>query len=272
MKKAILITCITGFLFTSCIEEIDLQLDRADVTKLIVDGQITDQQGPQTVKLSLTSAFDSNVPCPPATGANVSVSTGERVFVLPEVSPGIYQSDDFTGEVGKTYTLSVWYENELYNASSTLNPPMVIDSLGFKKFLYGMPREQPHWEILIYGQDNPDRDESHMFQYAINGEWQDTLLYAGLYTDWLSNGDYINGESVAIYATYEERVEIKLRSVSIDTDYFWYAGNCIWAVMPDMFFSPPRANIKGNVSNSALGFFRASAVYETDAYVLDVYQ
>ena len=271
-KTSVLFTCITALLLISCVEEIDLKLDRAEYTKLIVDGQITDQPWPQTIKLNLTSAYDSNVPCPPATGAEVFVTEGDNKYIFPEASPGIYKSDEFTGEVGKTYTLSVVHQNELYTASSVMHPPMPIDSVGFRKFPYGLPRDKPHWEILIYGQDNPDINECHMFQYAVNGVWQDTLLYAGLYTDWLSNGEYINGESMFIYATYDERVEVRVRAVSIELDYFWFVGNCIWAVMPDMFFSPPRANVEGNITNGALGFFRASAVYETDSYILDVFR
>ena len=268
MKNNILALFLLALTFTSCIEEIDLELDRAEYEKLIVEGEITDQQGFQTVKLSRTSAYDSNVPCPPATGAQVSVSIGDKEYTLPEVSPGVYQSDQFIGEVGKVHTLSVLYGNEHYTASSTMQPVMVLDSVGFKKFPFGVPQDLPHWEILVYAQDNPDRNDCQLIQYSINGEWQDTLLYAGFFADWISNGQYINGERVAIYASREEAVEVKLRSVSIEEQFLWFVDNLIWAVMPDMFFSPPRANIKGNISNGALGFFRASAVYETDVYVL----
>lgn len=273
MKKSIILASFfLTIIMTSCMEEIDLELDRSEFVKLIVEGEVTNIPGPQTVKLSLTSAYDSNVPCPPATGAHVSVSIDNNVYILPEVSPGVYQTEEFTGQVGKPHSLSVFYENVTYTASSTMKPAMVIDSLGFKSFPYGKPRDMPHWEILLYGQDDPDRDDCQLIQYAINGEWQDTLLYAGIYADWIVNGQYINGEQIAIYSTYDETVEVKLRSVSIEEQFLWFVDNMIWAVMPNMFFSPPRANIKGNISNEALGFFRASAIYETDSYTLNVYE
>ena len=273
MKKNILFAIsITALLFTACVDEIDLELDSAENTKLIVDGEITNFPGPQTIKLTLTSAFDSNQPCPPATGAEVRVTDGEQVYGFPEVAPGIYQSNDITGEVGKTYALSIWFGNQNYEATSTMSPAFVIDSVGFKKFPYGTPRDQPHWEIMVYGQDDPEKIDFQMFQYAVNGEWQDTLLYVGLYADWLSNGQYIEGESVAIYSSYEDSVEVKIRSISIEEQYLWFIDNVIWAVMPNMFFSPPKANIKGNVSNGALGYFRASEIYETEPYILQLYE
>jgi hypothetical protein len=254
--------------FSSCIDEIDLELDKAEYTRLIVDGQITDRDEPQKVVLTLTSAFDSNQPNPPATGARVVVTTNNDEYHLEELSPGVYQTDDFKGEVGKTYHLEILYGDELYLASSKMHPAFVIDSAGFKKFPFGTPADLPHWEILIYGQDNPDYSEFHLFQYSINGVWQDTLYYSALYADWLTNGLYVKGETVNIYSSREETVEVSLRAISIDENYFWFARDCVWATMPNMFFSPPRANINGNVSNGALGYFRASAVFESGTYTL----
>jgi hypothetical protein len=261
MKTNLLIAVISLMtLFTSCVKEIDLQLDSEMQSRLIVDGLITDNDSVQTVMLSMTSPYDSDKPCPPATGATVSVSDGASMFYFSETNPGIYQSSELKGKVGKTYTLTINYTGETYQATTTMHEGFPIDSIAVKKFPYGFPANLPHGEIFIWGQESPVPNQYYLFQYALNGKWNDSLITQGYYYDMLNNGKYLEEVSAGIFSTYDEDVTLRLRSISVDEQYFWFLDACIWNVMPNMFFSPPPANVKGNVSNGALGYFRACSV------------
>jgi hypothetical protein len=84
------------------------------------------------------------------------------------------------------------------------------------------------------------------------------------------NGHYFNGESIGIFASYDDSVTVSVRSFSVDEQYFWFLDACIWNIMPNMFFSPPPANVKGNISNGAFGYFRASSVHTSTKIIVSM--
>jgi hypothetical protein len=252
---------ISLFIATSCIQEIDLDFNDNVKDKLIVEGIITDTDTLQTIILSLTAPYGSDTHCPPATGAMVSVYDGNSTYVFSETRQGVYQSNELSGSPGKTYLLQILYKGEKYEAACTMHEGFPIDSIGLKKFPFGWPADQPHAEVLIWGQESPAPNQFYVFQFAVNDKWNDTLVQQGLYTDFMYNGHYFNGESIGIFATYDDSVTVAVRSFSVDEQYFWFLDACIWNIMPNMFFSPPPANVKGNISNGAFGYFRASSVH-----------
>ncbi len=254
---------MTGIIFlagTSCIDDIELNLDPEQYSRLVVQGSVTDAGSVQTVILTRTLPYDRHEPNPPATGAVVSIEVDGTDWLLEEVSPGYYENRDFIGQVGKTYVLNILYEDETYTATSTMGPGFELDSIGFKKFLLGWPADMPHYEILIYGQDPPGPDDFFLFQHSVNGEWADTLYKWSIYTDIFNNGEYIDGESVAIIESVADSLEVQVMSMSIGEDYAWFINDAIFNYMPNMFFSPPKANVQGNISNGAFGFFLATSV------------
>jgi hypothetical protein len=258
-KAALLFIFITGLAITSCIDDIELNLDPEQYSRLIVDGRVTDIDTVQTVILRKSMPYDRNEPNPPATGAMVTISVDDADHILEEVEPGIYQSP-FTGITGKTYTLNILYADEEYTATSTMLEGFEIDSIGFKKFPFGMPADMPHYEILVYGQDSPVPDQFYLFKHSIDGAWVDTVYYWSIHLDVFWNGEYLQGESVAIVESPADSLEVQVMSMSVCEDYVWFVDAVIWNFMPNMFFSPPKANVRGNVNNGALGFFHATSV------------
>ena len=253
---------------TSCIDDIELNLDPERYSRLVVQGSVTDADSVQTVILSRTIPYDKHEPNPPATGAMVTIEVDGTGYPLEEVSPGYYESRDFIGQAGKTYILNILHEDETYTASSTMLQRFEIDSIGFKNFTMGWPADMPHYEILVYGQDPPEPDDFFLFKYSIDGEWADTLYRWSIYTDIFNNGEYIEGESVAIIESKADSLEVQVMSMSIGEDYAWFINDAIFNYMPNMFFSPPKANVQGNISNGAFGFFLASSVHLSEKTML----
>lgn len=272
MKRIVINLIIAAFILSSCTDEIELNLTPEEYSRLIVEGQVTDLYPTQTVILRKTAPYDSNKPNPPAEGALVTINDGYNTFLLTESSPGVYETDEFVGVVGRTYTLNIDYDGESYVASSKMHKTMEIDKVRFTIFPFGMPADIPHINILVSGYDCETPDQFYMFQYAINGEWNKNLIDNALamYSDAFNNGGYLKDYSMATLETNEDVIEIQVRALSITEDYVWFLDACTYNYMPNMFFSPPKANVQGNISNGALGFFNANSVFESDVYTVVV--
>ena len=113
----------------------------------------------------------------------MTVGSDGHSYLFKEAEPGYYRNSEPAGEVGKTYTLDILYEGEMYNATSAIYETMEIDSIGFIKFHRGWPADMLHYEVLIYSQDSPEPDQFYVFKQSVNGVWSDTLLYWGVYMD-----------------------------------------------------------------------------------------
>jgi hypothetical protein len=267
-KGILLMTGVILLSGTSCVDDIELNLTPEQYSRLVVHGSVTDSDSAQTVILTKTIPYDKHEPNPPATGAMVTIEVDGTGYLLEEVSPGYYETRDFIGQVGKTYVLNILYENETYTASSTMHQGFEIDSIEFRRFLLGWPADMPHYEILVYGQDPPEPDDFFLFKYSIDGVWADTLYKWSIYADIFNNGEYIEGESVTIIESRADSLEIQLMSMSVGEDYAWFVNDAIFNYMPNMFFSPPKANVQGNVSNGAFGYFLAASVRYSEKTML----
>ena len=129
IKKSYLSILIITLVISGCVDEIDLNLDPQEYERLIVNGLVTDVDSVQTIILSRTIPYDSNEPNPPATGAVVTVESSDGLsYPFKETEPGYYRNSELAGKVGKTYTLNILYEGEVYHASSTMYETLEIDS------------------------------------------------------------------------------------------------------------------------------------------------
>lgn len=127
------------FLAAGCERDITVDLPQPE-TKLVVEGYINPGQ-PAYVFLSKTAAYFAPVDSASLTSyaiknALVVVSDGviSDTLVAPDPDLGyLYISPNITGEVGKTYTLSVVTpEGFVAGSATTIAPPVTLDSLWFK--------------------------------------------------------------------------------------------------------------------------------------------
>ncbi|RIV22675.1 DUF4249 domain-containing protein [Fibrisoma montanum] len=95
---------------SACIDPISLPIRNEDA-RLVVDGQITNEAPPYTVRLTYTTGFTgSNTVDAPVLQAVVSLSDDAgRSTTFQERGPGEYETIDpaFRGEVGRSYSLTV---------------------------------------------------------------------------------------------------------------------------------------------------------------------
>ena len=256
---------------SACTEKIDIELDES-FTRLVVEGMITDQAGPHTIKLSTTAPYFSNQPSPIISGARVYLAYNSDSIMLNETSPGIYQTpENFYGNVGTNYRLGIHLNKAIdnknyYYALSTLPRNLRADSARVQ-FREGLRNN--FWEIKLYGQE-PVGPDAYMIRYFINGKLEtDSLIEWNSFDDRFFDGLYLNGLTIA-FASERRGQNIKpgdtliLEVYGIErwfSDYLAFMQRELFPQTP--LFSPSPSNVKGNLNGSALGYFVAASLRKT---------
>ena len=106
--RKILLIPATCLLLTACIEKFEPEA-AGFKSLLVVEGTITDQDEPYTIKLSQTQPLGANGSIPETSATVFVLNEEDQGFLFSEITPGIYQSDpeEFTGTYGASYRLYV---------------------------------------------------------------------------------------------------------------------------------------------------------------------
>ena len=138
MKRHILLLSILGGFIglNGCTTVIDAKLDTGP-TQLSVDAQLTNQPGPQTIRLTKTAGYFDSSTSPAATSATVTVTddAGKTYRFIDSTNTGYYVwkpiGKDTLGHIGRTYQLNIAYGGETFQATSKINPVPPVDSANF---------------------------------------------------------------------------------------------------------------------------------------------
>ncbi len=266
--KNLLIILIIALAISSCTKRIDIDLDET-YTRLVVEGQITADTMQHSITLTTTTSYYYSEEAPRVSGAMVSLSDGDTTIQLDEAEDGVYvTSSDYYGIIGKTYTLDITLSEEInkhtdYTATSKMKAVAPIDSITLE---FNESWGFEYWEIRLWAWEPPTVD-FYMFNIARNGILvTDTIDEVVVSDDILFSGSFTNG--IGVGWLFQEREDQKL--VVGDTVTLIMSGiteeycKYLWAVQDesgynDPLFSGPPANVVGNISNGALGFFTAYA-------------
>jgi len=260
MKNIILIIVI-AMTAISCSEKINLKLDDS-AQKIVIEGLITNETKAHTIKITKSTSYFSDEPAPAVTGANVTINDGTLIYHLNETSAGIYQTDsNFAGVVGKTYVLNISYNGESYSASSLLKFVPQIDSITCKLFDSPFGHEQNIYEVDLWAQEPEPSGDYYLWNvYKNNVLYSDTLNKVAYSDDSFINGNYAAGIMILQVKAFPGDT-VMLEMLSISKEYFNFLNDVLTESSGGSNpFSGPPANVKGNISNGALGFFLAAAV------------
>ena len=261
-----------GLLAASCTERIDVELDDT-YTRLVVDGQITsDDTVSHVITLTESTSYFYNQPPPPVTNADVRVIDDEgNSTPLTEDIPGkYYLPEGFKAEVDKVYTLDIELAKEIdgktkYTATSTT--PTIGDTV------YIGIQHQPDWGkegyyiVQCYYWDLPGANWYMFNIYKNDTLLTDTLDKKQIVDDRLYDGGFTNGIGVG-YLDQSKKSEvlrpgdiITFQACSITEGY----ANFVWEVQDEVsfntpLFSGPPANVYGNLSGGAMGYFTSFPV------------
>ena len=268
MKRILLFILMVGA--TAC--EHPYTIDEQQVPpKLVVDALLTNQQKVHEVKLTQSSGFYTTGSTPRVSGATVTVADdvgNSFVYVEDPQRPGVYESPEFSGVVGRTYSLTIAAAGITYNAEDTMMPVTEIDSLTY--FLDEEEREylkshddvddpERYYQVQLYTTEPAQTVDYYLFKFyrdgdLINGNGEDVYY---------SDDEFLqeNIEGVAFNDWYELGELAKIEMYSITRDAFLYYKDVDLALNNDGgLFSPLPANPRTNLDQEALGFFQVSAV------------
>lgn len=272
LKGFLLIAIIISF--TACRERIDLKLETT-YRRLVVEGSITNQTQPHRVTLTYTSDYLTTQASVPATGAMVEISDGQSLFLLTEVAPGIYETaPGVAGVIGREYTLTIRGLDvdgdgspETYSGTDLLKPVMLLDSIAVEQ--QKPPTTPPVFKINGWGQELPTPDDSYQWVYYVNGVLQtDTLSKTLFVDDTFVNGSYLPGLTMFMDVKAMSGDTIRVETRSLTRPYYTFLVTLMLETVWNRGGGAgPPANIKGNMSNGAIGYFAAHAVSGKTALV-----
>lgn len=265
MKNILLLFSLL-FILNSCEDVVDIPLNTAE-PKLVIDANIKWDKATsganQTIKLSLTSDFYSNV-IPPANGATVFVTdAASTVFNFIEAgTTGEYKCTNFVPVSNQNYTLTVIYKGQTYTATDQLLPTPAIQNI--------QQEELPSFtgtriEVKFFFQDNGSENNYYLINFKSNTELlpryapiRDEFFQGNLMFGRFSNEDIKAGDNLFMSVQ------------SISSRYYTYFQklNELSGTSGGAPFSTPPATIRGNIINQTdtnnfpLGYF---AVTERDS-------
>ena len=244
----------------SCHQDV-INIDLTEIgSQIIIEGSITDRDGPYTIKIRRTASHFRQGDYPPVTEAVVRLSDNAgHSETLVQTVPGIYKTHRTQGIPGRTYMLKVSVEGEEYSASSTMPRPIALDSLTYMKV-----SDQYLGDVAFvscYFTDHKDVDDYCRFKIYRNGYMlnDDYNLYHGKYTD----GEQVVMDEFNNMFYLNDYVRIELLTIDKAMYEYWSTLDSLLDKDFDgdevdtVFFPLTLFNPSSNLSNNALGYFSA---------------
>jgi len=277
--KNIFFSLIILTLLFSCTERVDFELDEAGEARLVVFGEITNDTMAHAVTLSKSAPYFYNQAPEMVSDATLTLFDGVITIFLTEdpARPGVYLTPtDYAGVVGRSYQLNISDvdinedgQAETYQAETEMRPTAPVHSVAV---VYNASWDG--WEVGVFSQDPPETEDYYLFKVYRNGVlYSDSINNYRAVDDRFFNGNEITGAFVQYFDEEKDEIvekgdTITLEMAGITKAYYDFIVGVNLETSPRApLFSGPPANIKGNISNGALGFFavmeveRGSTVY-----------
>jgi hypothetical protein len=259
LSERLLLFLLVAAVAAGCQQVVTIDLNKAS-PHLVIEGNITDQAGPYTVKLSKTgNYFEPALVFPTVSNALIVVTDDQgQIDTLKEVTSGTYQSSTLKGIANRTYSLNVIAEGRPYSAISSMPKKIFIDSL--YALVRNASRGEPGYDIYISFKDPPEPGNYYRINArssaAIPADSIDGRRYR-VYTDKLTNGNEM-AERIRAGRNVQTGDTITVELLSIDRptyDYFNTLRDVLSSDQAATSLAP--ANPNTNLSNGSLGYFSA---------------
>ncbi|MGC1390643.1 MAG: DUF4249 domain-containing protein [Bacteroidales bacterium] len=186
-SRQILLFIFIFLILAGCISQF-IPKTSEDKQLLVVEGLITDQPGPNTIKLSRSLPLGTRGSTNPVKGCTVSISDDNgQTYFLSETDPGTYVTDgsQFQGSIGRFYTLHINTNNSVNNHTYEsipveLKPVSPIDSVYYEKVTIqagtGTSAAEEGAQIYLNTQD--PSSQCKYFRWEFTETWEFILPYA----------------------------------------------------------------------------------------------
>jgi hypothetical protein len=259
-RKLVLTGSVIVTLLGSCQKVIDVDVKDAE-KKYVIEAVVTDEPGTSKVLLTTTKQMSETNVFPGVSGATVTISDGAgNATLFTETASGNYGAPSFTGTPGKTYSLEVKVNGEIFTAASAMPQKINLDTIFISdELLFGETRKL----VNIAYQDPPGKGQCYRYVQYINGAKSKPIF--------ANNDDYSDGKYVETKLWYivdedenpEEEIKtgdtVKLDMLCIDNTVYKYWYSVFQSATGNSQSASP-ANPVTNIRGGALGYFSAHTI------------
>lgn len=238
--------------FTSCEKEIDVDLNSVP-PRIQIEG-IVKQDQLAMVRVSHTIDFNDNSGYPSLPGAIVKISDDAgNSEILQQDATGWYVAKNTKGVIGRTYNMSVTYENIEYTSTSRIPPLVKLDSLSMYKIKvmdYALP-------MIHFTDPKGETNQYYRCLVYINGKQHPDVRELVLSTEFMDGSPihqflpiFTNDEDVD---PIEQGDEILIEFQCLDKGAYTFFHTL-------SRIEDSKTNPTSNITGGALGYFCASTV------------
>jgi Domain of unknown function (DUF4249) len=245
------------FSFNACTKIIEVDLNSVD-PQFVIEGEISNQTGAYTVKISKTvNVTDGNI-YPAVKGAIVTINdnVGNKE-ILTETQSGTYTTKKLQGVVGRTYTLTVVAEGKTFTAQSTM--PSLVPLQGVFAIKSGgfPPGSGDSYVLYPKFQDPANIINKYRFVVTINGKKEKELIVQNDNSvDGLPNNRPVFSRNLKV--ELGDTVNVALQSLDLPVYDYFYGLSQLAGGGPGGGSTP--ANPVTNIKGGAAGYFSAYSV------------
>jgi hypothetical protein len=248
---------------SSCEKVIHLNLAGTE-KKYVIEGQITDNSNSVRVNLSQTFDVSDSNQFTGVETAKISITEGNRPPVeLTNTGGGVYRAN-MTGQYGKTYTLTVKVDGQIFTSVSTMPKKVPFDTLYVSERLFlGKTIKLATVEF----HDPPGLGNAYRFIQYIDGEKENNIF---ILDDKLVDGRKVIYDMMIYDNNYtlkpEDQLRVEMRCIDRTAYDFWYSLTQS-SLGQNQSASPgnPVTNIRGG----ALGYFSAQTFEAKNIAVME---
>jgi hypothetical protein len=222
--------------------------------RLVIEGNVTNEAGPYTVRLSQTADYYQPTQSQGVAGALVTIRDQQGgLDTLTYEGNGNYRTRKTQGVIGHTYQLAVTVNGTTYEARSTMPPVVNLDSLTFEAQTLG---------DIIYADFGDQASATNYYRWVmfVNDRKQSDV-FAG--DDRLNNGLKTRQ---ALFLTSNtstdletgDRVRVEMQCIDATVYTYFFALSQVLGSGNNQAATP--ANPPTNLSGNALGYFSAHSV------------
>lgn len=255
-------TIVFAFFFVGCEEKFDIDLDDIPPA-IVIEGRLTNGNLQNFVRVSMSTPYLSDGYPEYIAGALVTITEdGVLTDTLTPYAdfPGQYESIFFgNAKIGSTYKLRVEYGGEVYEAEDMIRPVTPIDSLTYT-YEDELGDENDGYYVWLHAQEPAGLGNNYQWFYISKRAG----VINAFHNDWLANDEWVDGNYISLKFDMDEPQMVGdtviVEIAGISPQYYTFMTQVMnQESFGDLFDTPP-ANVKGNLSNGAYGYFHTAGV------------
>jgi len=267
MKAYNFLILLAATLVSSCEKVIPVKLDQG-TSQLTVDAFLDDKPGTQKIRLTMTGAYFDNVPNPAVTGATVKLTDnqGHSYNFVDNSNTGDYSwtpsSGDTLFRLFNSYTLSVIYAGEQFQATSIAYPAPPVDSVTYEPIKSASGTiSKTAFRAAFYAHDIKGMANFYWIKSYRNGVFYSkpgdmNLSQDGSFGDGTDGFEFIfpirmgvtpQGDSLVM----NDSVTVNLYAINPET--YFYLNEVVQQTTNGGLFATPPSNVSTNIKNVTTG-------------------